>query len=272
MISGLSVKSFIAICSVSSALILSPAFSEHAGGEPETKTEELMRQAYEIERDEVKERKKGRGGNWFLGRLFKRKADKKSAGSQVGPIDEKPLVARATYGLGKKIRDADTSLRLARVLARAGREKEALRILNTIAGKSPGRADIYLERAELYMKENSYKLAAEDYNRVITLGGGNTKLYYSLGTAYEREAEKLESEGKKEEAFEKYRDAIAEYKRVLWQEHDHLQAYYSLGCVYTRLGRRDDAIYYFRKTLARAGNNSDLARRSRYNIRVLGGY
>jgi hypothetical protein len=35
---------------------------------------------------------------------------------------------------------------------------------------------------------------------------------------------------------------------------------------------REDAVYYFKKAINTAGEGSDLARRARYNIQLLGGY
>ena len=91
-------------------------------------------------------------------------------------------------------------------------------------------------------------------------------------TPREKGAEKWGAGGGGGGASEKYRDAALEYKAVLWRRPDYPPACYSLGCVYARMGKKDDALYYFRKTLERAEKDSDLARRARYNMKLLGEY
>jgi tetratricopeptide (TPR) repeat protein len=194
--------------------------------------EKIVERAKEIEREEIRERSKGEAGKWSLRRLFRREGDKEPAKGR-----------------------------------RVELEKE-----QPNAGIPTTTALIFLERAQSYTKQGKHDLAIENYQKAITLGDEGIETRYGLGTAYEKLAEDLEASGKREESLEKYRDAIAEYKKVLWEKPNHIYALYSLGCVYARLGEREDALYFLKKTVQYADRKSDLASRARHDIRLLGGY
>jgi len=142
--------------------------------------------------------------------------------------------------------------------------------LDRLIAENRGSVAAYRERARLRLAQEMYALAADDYRRVIEMEGEEIDSLYGLGTACEKLAEKLDAAGKRDEASERFRDAAAAYKKVIWRDPRYAPAYYSLGCVYARMGMRADAVHYFRKARAIAGEDTEIARRARYNIGLLG--
>ncbi|MCX6356636.1 MAG: tetratricopeptide repeat protein [Candidatus Aureabacteria bacterium] len=164
----------------------------------------------------------------------------------------------------------EEGLQEARTLAAGGKTEDALLLVSGLIDGNPEHPDAYLERAVIYLRQKQYDRAAEDYRRVISCRGSDMEAYYGLGTVCEQWAETLFSRGKEKEAYDRYRDAIAAYKEVLWRAPGYAPAFYSLGCVYSRLGKTQDAAYYFKKTVETADAESDIARRARYNISLMG--
>ena len=234
---------------------------------------DIIKQARSLEKEEMRDRRVAgpddrnkrdaspedtgiEGGGSYLSRLSGNRSHSMKGGRARSPIVPGDLNA----------------LQKAKELRAQGRDGEALMILEDALEYNPENAVAYLERAELFLSKKQYDYAANDYRAAIYHGETGGKVHYGLGTAYEKQAEKLESTGTKKDAMDKYRDAVAEYKEALWQDHDYALAYYSLGCVYSRMGMREDAIYYFKKTLRTASRGSEVINRARYNIRLLGGY
>ncbi|MDD5557781.1 MAG: tetratricopeptide repeat protein [bacterium] len=153
-----------------------------------------------------------------------------------------------------------------------GDEGGAAAILSALLEQHPGHAAAHRERAGIRLRMGEYAAAAEDFRRAAGHGPADVDLQYGLGTACEREGERLQSAGREREAHERYRDAAEAFKQVLWLEPGYAPALYSIGCVYARLGKRDDAVHYFRRAAEGAGEGSDLERRARYNLRLLGDY
>lgn len=158
----------------------------------------------------------------------------------------------------------------ARDLAEVGDRDGALAVLTALLARVPDSAEALRTRAGLRLAQGEYGAAVDDYRRAVAIGGGDLEAHYGLGTSLEKWAEKLEAEGAGNKAAEKYRDAAIEYKTVLWARPDYPPACYSLGCVYARMDKRDDALHYFRKTLERVEKDSELARRVRYNMKLMG--
>ena len=229
----------------------------------------------------------GEPAGWFsLGRLFGRKprpvtgaASEVVGPGTVGEPAALPLTAPsplpAPAGSGAEDGDRELSEMLlgdAGSLAEKGDTGGAIAVLGALLEKAPDFAEAWGARAKLLLAKQEYARAVEDYRKALAIEGGDIESHYGMGTALEKWAEKIEAEGGGGGASEKYRDAALEYKAVLWRRPDYPPACYSLGCVYARMGKKDDALYYFRKTLERAEKDSDLARRARYNMKLLGEY
>ncbi|MCX6355192.1 MAG: tetratricopeptide repeat protein [Candidatus Aureabacteria bacterium] len=166
----------------------------------------------------------------------------------------------------------DEIIRRAQSLVGGGREEEALRILGNLIEGNPKYAEAYMERATVYVRQKQYSRAVDDYQKIIAYSRDKQEARYGLGGVYEKWAEELSSRGQRAEASKKFRDAIAEYKEVLWRRPGYPFACYSLGCVYSRLGQREDAIFYFKKTVENSQSDSALTRKARYNLRLMGDY
>jgi tetratricopeptide (TPR) repeat protein len=166
----------------------------------------------------------------------------------------------------------DDALIEARALAADESEDEALLMLRGLIAENDEFMEAYLERAKIYLNKNMYEAAARDFREAISCDADNMEAHYELGITCEKWAEKLEASGDAARAFEKFREAIVEYKKTLWLSRGYPPAYYGLGCAYARLGMREDARYYFKRAIGSAKPGSDLARRARYNVQLLGGY
>ena len=247
-----------------------------------------------IAKEEVDRRSRGEPAatdeepaGWFsLGRLFGRKPRPVTGGERevVGPgtVGEpaalplaapSPLPAPAGSGAEDGDRElAEMLLGDARSLAEKGDTGGAIVVLGALLEQAPDFAEAWGARAKFLLANQEYARAVEDYRKAVAIEGGDIESHYGMGTALEKWAEKIEAEEGGGGASEKYRDAALEYKAVLWRRPDYPPACYSLGCVYARMGKKDDALYYFRKTLERVEKDSDLARRARYNMKLLGEY
>jgi len=190
---------------------------------------------------------------------------------QTQPPQEKQPTPVATQSAAPS-ESVDEVIRRARSLVGAEREEEALHILDNLIEVNPNCAEVYMERAAVYQRQKQYARAVDDYRKVITYSHDKQEARYGLGGIYEKWAEELSSRGQRAEASKKFRDAIAEYKEVLWRRPGYPFACYSLGCVYSRLGQREDAIFYFKKTIENSQSDSDLSRQARYNLRLMGEY
>ncbi len=217
------------------------------------------------------------GAGWFsLGRLFGRKAsaDAGAAGRDAASVPlAAPSPAPAPEDAGAEEAGhelADALLADAAALEGRGDAEGALAVLGALLERSPDRADARAARGKILLSRREYALAADDYRRAVSTGDGDIESHYGLGTALAKWAEKIEAEGDAGQAGEKYRDAALEYKAVLWRRPDYPPACYSLGCVYARMGKTDDAVYYFRRTLDRVEKDSEMARRVMYNMKLLG--
>jgi tetratricopeptide (TPR) repeat protein len=166
----------------------------------------------------------------------------------------------------------DKALDEARALEAEGLDEEALSLVNSVLAGNEDFMEAYLERAKIHLNRNTYDLAARDYREAISCSASSVEAHYGLGLACEKWAERLEASGNSARAYEKFREAVLEYKKTLWYSHGHAPAYYGLGCAYSRLGMREDARYYFKRAIENAEHNSDLARRARYNMQLLGEY
>lgn len=188
------------------------------------------------------------------------------------PIGGMAPARSPSYSRAMGLRDSVSVYEAAKKVRESGQEARALMLLDDALKLNPELREAYVDRAAIYLDMEKYDSAADDYRKAITLGESGVHTRYGLGTAYEKQAEKMTSQGNREKAAELYRDAVEEYKEVLWQDHKYAPAYYSLGCAYSRLDRREDALHYFRKAVDTADRGSDLARKARYNLRLLGGY
>lgn len=128
------------------------------------------------------------------------------------------------------------------------------------------------EAASALMEQGLYEKAVEEYRRILIFKKNDREARCSLGTVYEKWAEKFERERNFTEAWNKYRDAVVEYKKALWSDPSYSPAYYGLGCVYARMGMRDDAVHYFKKVLEISAEGSELSSRARHNLRLMGVY
>ena len=184
-----------------------------------------------------------------------------------------PLPASAEPGADER-QEGVTGMLLgdARALAEHGDGDGAIAVLTALLERAPESFEAWRLRGGLLLAKGDYRRAVGDYRRAIAAGGGDIDSRYGLGTALEKWAETLDAEGAGEAAAERYRAAAAEYKAVLWKRPDYPPACYSLGCVCARLHNRDDAAHYFRKTLEQAEDDSELARRARYIMKLLGEY
>lgn len=222
---------------------------------------------------------------WFsLGRLFgKKQRPADGRGSEaigpgvVGEAAALPLAAPtpvpAAEGAGTEEGElADSLLADARKLDAAGDRDGALAVLGALLDRAPDSAEARAARAKILLARGEYARAAADYRRAVALGDDGLEAHYGLGTALEKWAEKSEADEDAAGAAERYRDAALEYKAVLWRRPDYPPACYSLGCVYARMGKKDDALYYFRKALGRVEKGSDLERRVRYAMKLMGEY
>lgn len=157
-------------------------------------------------------------------------------------------------------------------LRREGRDEDALLFLNGLIADDDESAEAYLERAKIYLSKGVYDLAERDCREAISCRESSVEAHYNLGIACEKRAERLEATGDGARAYEKFREAIVEYKRSIWYDRGYAPAYYGLGCACSRMGMRDDARHYFQKAIENAERDSDMARRARYNMLLLGGY
>lgn len=247
-----------------------------------------------IAREEADQRSRGdravtdeEPAGWFsLGRLFGRKPRPGAGGGggEIGPgtvggsaslplAAPSPLPAPANAPGEDGDRDlAEMLLADARKLNEDGDPEGAISVLGALLDRTPDLAEAWGARAAILLARQEYARAVDDYRKALAIGGGDIETHYGLGTALEKWAEKTEAEGDARGAGEKYRDAALEYKAVLWRRPEYPPACYSLGCVYARMGKKDDALYYFRKTLERVEKDSDMARRTRYNMKLMGEY
>jgi hypothetical protein len=166
----------------------------------------------------------------------------------------------------------DDALDEARALEAKGLDEEALLIVSSLIVDNDEFVEAYLERAKIYLNRNMFDLAARDYREAISCSANSVEAHYGLGITCEKWAERLEASGDSPRAYEKFREAILEYKKTLWYSRGYAPAYYGLGCAYSRLGMREDALYYFKRAMESAKRGSDLARRARHNVQLLGGY
>lgn len=166
----------------------------------------------------------------------------------------------------------DDALDEARALEAKGLDEEALLIVSSLIVDNDEFVEAYLERAKIYLNRNMFDLAARDYREAISCSASSVEAHYGLGITCEKWAERLEASGDSPRAYEKFREAILEYKKTLWYSRGYAPAYYGLGCAYSRLGMREDALYYFKRAMESAERGSDLARRARHNVQLLGGY
>jgi len=198
------------------------------------------------------------------GDLYRQGASSSARRDQCAARQQAPLdSARETQ---------DTALEEAKALEAEGSHEEALLIVSSLIADNDEFMEAYLERAKIYLNRNMYDLAARDYREAISCSANNIEAHYGLGTICEKWAERLEASGDAGRASEKFREAIVEYKKALWQSRGYAPAYYGLGCAYSRLGMREDARYYFKRAMDSAARGSDLARRARYNMQLLGEY
>lgn len=160
----------------------------------------------------------------------------------------------------------------ARELRQEGRDEDALLLLNYLIADDDNFMEAYLERAKAYLSRNAYDLAARDFREAISCRADNAEAHYNLGIAYEKWAEKLEASGEAARAGEAFQKAILEYKMSIWCDPAYAPGYYGLGCAYSRMGMREDARHYFQRAVESAEHGSDVARRARYNMLLLGGY
>lgn len=254
-------------------LLLSGRARPPAPQRPARYRESLLEAADAIERDEVARREK-RAQPWRfpLWPLFSPSPPIVQAKTAVAGASTAPVRGRKRAApVDEK---SDEALRQVRAREGAGddRDAESLRALDRLIGSNPEYAEAYLERAKIYLRQKLYERAVEDYRKVLSCGGDEVEGHYGLGTVYGKWGEQLSSVKRADMASEKYRDAIAAYKEVLWRCPGYAPACYSLGCTYARLGQREDAAFYFQKTVEHAGRDSDLSRRARYNISLMGGY
>jgi len=185
--------------------------------------------------------------------------------------DPRSARQQAPLGSARDLRQ-DAALEEARALEAEGSHEEALLIVSSLIADNDEFMEAYLERAKMYLNRNRYDLAARDYREAISCSADNIEAHYGLGTTCEKWAERMEASGDAGRAFEKFREAIVEYKKALWQSRGYAPAYYGLGCAYSRLGMQEDARYYFKRAMDSAARGSDLERRARYNMQLLGEY
>ncbi len=166
----------------------------------------------------------------------------------------------------------DDAIEEAIELREEGRDEDALLFLNGLIADNDDFMQAYLERAKIYLSRGMYDLAARDFREAISCRASSVEAHYNLGITREKWAEKLEASGDGARAYEEFHEAILEYKRSIWYGPGYAPAYYGLGCAYSRMGMRDDARHYFQRAVENAEHDSDVGRRAKYNMLLLGGY
>ena len=117
---------------------------------------------------------------------------------------------------------------------RLGDSDEALEDYSMAIVLSPKTPFFYYARGDLYQKQGNQELAEADFRKVIELEA-NPEDYNSIPYAYLGLGENVK--------------AIAAIDTVIKRDSTDYSAYYNAACIYSRIGDKEKALQYLRKTL-----------------------
>jgi len=113
-----------------------------------------------------------------------------------------------------------------------------------------GRGLAHAQRAGFHEnKEEQYKLAIKDYDKALGLREDLTWALYDKGIAFHEIAEEQSSKFGEEETKPEYKNALKNFDDAIQIDPDYEDAWYRRGLTLTKLGRYEEAIASFDKTI-----------------------
>ncbi len=156
-------------------------------------------------------------------------------------------IAKLDKAIANAPNNAELKAEKARILAKDGRNDEALLIYEEAFVASPKNMSIGLRYAQFLFEQSKYEKSADIYNRLIIEEPGNKDLYFNLGLTYLRLSD---IESSKEQ-----------FEIVVALDPEDTQALLMVGQVYFDLKDYITAEIYFRQALDIEPENSDILKR-----------
>lgn len=161
--------------------------------------------------------------------------------------DNVSAIIKLDKAISKAPKNADLKAEKARILAKDGRDDEALIIYEEAFNASPKDMAIGLLYAQFLFEQARYEKSAEIYNRLILVEPGNENLYFNLGLTYLR--------------LEDVETAKDQFETVVALDPEDTQAIAMVGQVYFDLKDYTTAEMYFLQWLDIEPENSDCLKR-----------
>ena len=108
--------------------------------------------------------------------------------------------------------------------------------LEDVVRQAPTNVELRLRLAKRYLLLRDYKLAAEEYNRFLSLEPANAAGWNNLGICYK--------------GLERFDKAVEAFERAIACDARMIAAYYNVSGVYLRLGKSPAAIGWLQKALS----------------------
>ncbi len=164
-------------------------------------------------------------------------ANKQNILNQIGPLQVQINDwnnAEATYRELVNLNPTQTKnkITLSRVLAKQGKQEEAIRLLREAGGNSN---KLQLELAERIAASGDYYSAATEYQKVLADEPNNTEAIIGLADSYS--------------AIGQYSEASKLYKKYLGIAPDNFHAQYNLALALANMGKEAEAATEYRKAI-----------------------
>ena len=161
--------------------------------------------------------------------------------------DNVTAIANLDKAISNAPNNAELKAEKARILAKDGRNDEALLIYEEAFIASPRNLTIGLRYAQFLFEQNKFEQSADIYNRLIIFEPSNENLYFNLGLTY-LHLDDIES-------------ATTQFETVVALNPEDIQALTKVGQLY--FDRKDyvTAEVYFRQALDIEPENSDVLKR-----------
>ncbi|MFQ5669772.1 MAG: tetratricopeptide repeat protein [Acidobacteriota bacterium] len=196
-------------------------------------------------------------------------------------------IAELRKGLQRAPAAIGLRLNLARALRGAGRDEEALEVLQpalsgatteswmaeNFAGNiymdrgqldqaerhfqaalklEPNSAPVFLSLGLLWEKRGQPGKALEEYRKVSRMDPDSAEAFNNIGNIYRAQALQARGRGKESEAATLFQDAENAYRAGLQADPDFIGTYNNLALVYQDTGRNDEAMDLYRRALDRS--------------------
>ena len=158
---------------------------------------------------------------------------------------------------------AQAAVAQAKALAALGQNRSSVKALTAAlatAKASPLRANIYLERGELYLELNLYQKALDDFDRAYELQPANPVAAHRRGQALRRLAVE-ELAAAIPSASDKMQQALIALDHALMLQPDFAEALSDRADVHADLGQTDEAVNDLTEALTLAADDNEMRHR-----------